>query len=159
MMTGSFQELVQEIEARERIGGSNSSYHTQLQHYYLVTCCSGAASVTSNTQQKNCRAMKSVDNHKRALVKSGCCFVCLRRGHISQECRAKTHCFECGGKHHASICNQVTGESEAAPPVVSSCDRASQSGLSLNPKAGSFQPTTSASLLVGAKGTAARVRI
>ena len=79
--------------------------------------------------------------------------MCLRKGHISRECCMKTRPV-CGGKYHAAICNHQIGttsrESEAPPPVVSSCDQTPQSGL--NPEAGSFQPHTSTSLLLGARG-------
>ena len=66
----------------------------------------------------------------------------------------RTRCSECGGKH---ICAGTNPRESEPLPVTNPPDR-----TPLNPEAGSFQPT-SASLLVGARGTAllqtARVRI
>ena len=36
------------------------------------------------------------------IVKTGRC--CLRRGHVSCNCRSTTKCYKCRGKHHNSIC-------------------------------------------------------
>jgi len=40
------------------------------------------------------------------LRKADCCFNCLRKNHISRECRASGQCDSCGGKHHVSICGE-----------------------------------------------------
>ena len=37
------------------------------------------------------------------------CFVCLRRHHLSQDCRSSAKYTRCDGRHHTSICNSYTG--------------------------------------------------
>ena len=160
------QELVQEIEARERTGASTVTQPKRPPKQMPTT----AALLSSNAQQlrccfcdqqhssEKCKAVKGLDDRKRALMKTGRCFLCLRKRHITRDCRVRTRCSECGGKHHPAICAGTNPrESEAPPPATNPPDR-----TPLNPEAGSFQPT-SASLLVGARGTAllqtARVRI
>ena len=32
------------------------------------------------------------------------CFVCLRAGHVNQDCYSRSRCFYCQGRHHSSIC-------------------------------------------------------
>ena len=45
------------------------------------------------------------------LKKAGRCFVCLRTGHISKECRSKTRCSKCSRRHHTTICLGERNES------------------------------------------------
>jgi len=35
--------------------------------------------------------------------------VCLRRHHLSKDCRSSTRCVHCGGRHHHSICKNNHG--------------------------------------------------
>ena len=43
---------------------------------------------------------------KQHLQKTGRCFVCLRRGHVSRECTSTRKCGKCNGRHHISICSK-----------------------------------------------------
>ena len=52
-----------------------------------------------------CKTVTDIRRRKESLMKSGRCFVCLRRGHIGRDCRSTTGCTGCGKKHHASICD------------------------------------------------------
>ena len=67
-------------------------------------CCYCRQPHTSNS----CGVITQPDARKRALQKSGRCFVCLRRGHISRECRSNMKCSKCNGRHHVSICSKST---------------------------------------------------
>ena len=42
---------------------------------------------------------------KAILKKVGHCFVCLKRHHMSKDCRSSVKCARCGGRHRTSICN------------------------------------------------------
>ncbi len=60
------------------------------------------------------------EERKQLLMKTGRCFMCLRKGHL---CRSKQRCNVCGGKHHFSICTSsgqtesaTTGLNPASPP-------------------------------------------
>ena len=37
-------------------------------------------------------------------MKSGRCFVCLKKGHISKDCRSSRGCYSCWKRHHTSLC-------------------------------------------------------
>ena len=41
-------------------------------------------------------------------------FQCLRRNHISRECRSKSYCNNCRGRHHTTICSRT---SQGSHPV------------------------------------------
>ena len=52
----------------------------------------------------NCETVADVLERKQLLSKNGRCFACLRKGHMSKDCRSSKNCHGCGGRHHASIC-------------------------------------------------------
>ena len=45
-----------------------------------------------------------VMQRKNILKKTGRCFVCLKRHHMSKDCRSPLSCTRCNGRHHTSIC-------------------------------------------------------
>ena len=66
--------------------------------------------------------MTQVDKHKQLLWRAGQCFSCLRRGHLSRNCRTTNHSQLCHERHHTSICSGSTNWGEptsgaaAVPP-------------------------------------------
>ena len=51
-----------------------------------------------------CSVVTSVLKRKEILKTSGCCFVCIKRNHISRNCQSRSRCNKCHGRHHSSIC-------------------------------------------------------
>ena len=148
-------ELLQEIEARERanpLSGSNQSNQKRGGRKPPPTaatlllgdkppCC---YCDNSHTPER-CNRVSNPEERKLYLTRSGRCFVCLRRGHLSQQCQSKLRCSTCGGRHHSSICGE-TPTREKEPSA-----QAAVTGL--NPAASSFQhPITTSLLLVNARG-------
>ena len=150
-------ELQQEIEARERAnplaasnqndqkcsGGKPPPTVATLLLGEQPPCCY----CNNSHNPERCDQVRNPEGRKQALMKSGRCFVCLRKGHLGRQCRSKLLCVVCGGKHHPSICAKTSPrEKEPAaqtePPVTG-----------LNPAASPFQsPTTTSMLLVNARG-------
>ena len=56
----------------------------------------------------DCTNVVQVDGCKQLLQHSGRCFLCLRKGHVSQDCHSNNHCRTCMGRHHTSICGSPT---------------------------------------------------
>ena len=148
-------ELLQEIEARERanpLAGSNTSDRKRgggrtpptaatLLQGDKPHCCY----CSHNHNPERCNQVRNPEERKQALMRSGRCFVCLRKGHLSQQCHSKLRCVACGGRHHSSICVETLAR-EKEPSA-----QAPMTGL--NPAASSFQPPTTTSLfLVSARG-------
>ena len=52
----------------------------------------------------SCGIVPQLQARRQVLLKAGRCFICLRRGHISRECRSSMRCSKCRGRHHISIC-------------------------------------------------------
>ena len=55
----------------------------------------------------NCDVIMQVEARKQALRRSGRCFSCLKKEHLSCECRSRDHCHTCGRRHHSSICGHL----------------------------------------------------
>ena len=115
------------------------------------TCCYCQRPHSSNS----CTNVTQIEARKQILKRSGRCFCCLRRGHISRECRSPHKCPKCAGRHHVSICQKnhlndlshratTNSESQPVPPEVS---EATKSGL--NPDATAFVAPTSVTMCVG----------
>ena len=91
----------------------------------------------------SCDVVSEVDARKQVLRKSGRCFSCLRRGHLSRNCRTTRRCHTCNGRHHTSICaprqpKTTDTQSEATPLETTS---------SLNPSAPEFTPSATGTTL------------
>ena len=83
---------------------------------------------------KRCDQVSNLEERKQALMKSGRCFVCLRKGHLGRQYRSKLCCVVCGGRHHSSICAQ-------SPPREKEPSGRMKTTISgLNPTAPSYQP-------------------
>jgi len=54
---------------------------------------------------EDCNVHKSPEDRKNILRKVFRCFVCLKQGHRSFECRSKAKCFQCKARHHVSLCD------------------------------------------------------
>ena len=54
----------------------------------------------------SCSIVTDVAQRKHILKKAGRCFVCLKRHHLSRNCRSPVNCTRCNGRHHTSICKQ-----------------------------------------------------
>jgi len=99
-----------EVSARERAsaGSQVPGMHTT------------AALLTGDNQPKcsycrqghsssSCTVVRDISQRKAILKRTGRCFVCLRRHHLSKDCRSSTRCVHCSGRHHSSICMSGRG--------------------------------------------------
>lgn len=84
-----------------------------------------------------CSSVPAIDARKRILRNSGRCFNCLRKNHLSRNCRSTSKCKRCNGRHHTSICEkEQRGSASLARPI------------DLNPEATSFEPEPKTPLMV-----------
>lgn len=160
-----------ELEARERIATNSSQ--TQQRRSSDRNPPTAAALVSGASPSNNasccycqqahssssCGVVTSIDSRKQILKRSGRCFSCLRRGHISRECRSANRCPKCGGRHHASICSkngspqspvQQAAKPANTPPLQQPTNPASPSAHrpGLNPDAAAFTTPTTTTLCV-----------
>ena len=71
-----------------------------------------------------------VEARRQNLRCGGRCYVYLRRGYLSCECRSRLCCSACKGSHHLSICER---KSEASPPSKTTPSSNMTGGPPLNP--------------------------
>ena len=115
-----------EVSARERISVNPSHPPTRRNEFKpppsatsLVS--SGMSSVNTPCcyckqlhWPSNCSVVSQVEARKQALHRSGQCFSCLRKGHLSRDCHSQGRCHTCKGRYHSSICsNPAERESDA----------------------------------------------
>ena len=114
-----------ELEARERAGAAPQPPASKHQQRSPCSPGTAAAALFANNSSPNCTYCRSphpssncttvtnIDARNDVLRKSGRCFICLRRNHISRVCRSNARCYKCGGRQHISICSTAAG---ATPP-------------------------------------------
>ena len=140
------KEIVQEIGAREWASlnpTDSTTPHHRWQRNPPATASTLLASAhpqccfcSQQHSSEKCQAVKIPEDHKQSLRKNGCCFICLRRGHINRECRTRMCCPNCSGRHHPSTCSESTPVTQKESTTTPSTD----STVAMNPNAASFQP-------------------
>ena len=161
------KELEGQLEARER-AASHSVGPTQpgkqprdqptataLLSGASKPCCSYCQQPHSST---TCTSVMDSDSRKQILRSSGRCFICLRRGHISKDCRSKFKCPKCGGRHHLSICLKAhdrEGHSEPSTRPLTGSSSNQTPSQRLDPEAPTFvaPPAASTTMYVNASKT------
>ena len=102
-----------ELEARERanlqcLPSSKSSYQRNKPATAAALFAGLHDTTCSYCQGKrlsaNCKTVTNVAARRDILKRSGRCFVCFRKNHISRECQSNIKCFKCGRRHHGSLC-------------------------------------------------------
>ena len=127
----------QELVARERADTSgqpptrrNQTHSHSSTSAFLATTPSSpiCAFCEQSHSPTSCTVVTGVEAHKKILRNSGRCFNCLRKNHLFRNCRSKSSCRNCHGKHHTSICWKATssdfesqeerGATESEPPKL-----------------------------------------
>ena len=121
-MLAVMKVLQEEIQARERVAVDKTApgrVERQGPHtgatllsgvgHGSTTCCYCQKPHLS----KDCRIVTQPGARKQILLKAGRCFVCLRTGHVSRDCRSKSKCTKCSRRHHVSICQGDGGGSSS----------------------------------------------
>ena len=63
----------------------------------------------------SCRTIVDVAERKQILRRAGRCFICLKKNHMSRDCRSTMKCTKCNGRHHVSICSESQVRNSPAP--------------------------------------------
>ena len=102
-----------------------------------------------------CGVVTAPDERNQILKRSGRCFICLKKYHVSKDCWSTNRRRKCGGRHHPSICpkistrvqNATTGHTETHPPTpqVPNPPNALRQ-TEHNPQTTTFAPVTSTNL-------------
>ena len=71
-------------------------------HTSIGTCCYCGR----EHAPESCTKVEKSENRKSALRVSSRCFIFLKRGHLSRNCRYSIKCSQCSSKHHVSICTK-----------------------------------------------------
>ena len=147
--------IEKELEARERASMNSSGHNTQIQTRKSHDHPTAAVLVATNASfscyycreqhvSTSCKTVTNPDARRQILLKTGRCFICLRKGQMGKDCRSSTRCASCRGRHHTSICGSTRNPQGSTSPVPSSSSSQLQQGTPLTAKTG----TSSVSLYV-----------
>ena len=116
-----------EIEARQRAATNEETSNTQMKRLSSIRDrpTTDALDATNPSSlscyycgeqhlSTSCKNVTNPEARKQMLLKAGRCFVCLKKGHVSRDCRSSLKCTNCRGRHHVTICN---GSRRTNPPA------------------------------------------
>ena len=86
----------------------------------------------------DCGSVPDLNARKKILRNSGRCFNCLRKNHLSRNCRSTSKCKQCQGKRHTSICERGS-QSRENPSLATPTE--------LNPEAPAYTPNPTTNTL------------
>ena len=104
--------------------------------------CSG------NHFSASCTKTNEVHARLEILKRDRRCFVCLKKGHRSNQCSNQKGCRRCNGRHHQSICNQQIPtmkpnvQESAAPTRRNESGQASQTSQQIQDQTENSNPNT-----------------
>ena len=118
--------LEREITARERAAGTSNQVPRRHDRELPTATALLTRSLTTpkcsycrqNHPSASCRSVSDVAARKQILRRKGRCFVCLRKNHMSRECRSNVKCSNCEGRHHTSICSVLLTVDARIPRAV-----------------------------------------
>jgi len=99
--------MEKEITARERAVGPRKTPREVATAKTLVSSGLSLPKCAYCRQTHSSTSRRSVTNpveRKRILQRTGCCFICLRKNHMSRNCCSNLKYGRCNGRHHISIC-------------------------------------------------------
>ena len=153
------QGVEEELNARERMTTPTVKDVSRRTVHDLPTA---SALLSSNVSETNvccycqhqhspetCGNVTAIIDRKQTLKASGRCYVCLRKGHLSRNCRSKGRCKRCSSKHHTSICDKGKAGSPTFKPPSHTAP--SDSPSAMNPAASPFTSSSTTSCCAGSK--------
>ena len=135
----------EELQARERSSARTTHEGRRPREYPTgATLFSDAASprccfCQQGHSSQDCPTVTTTESRRETLRKTGRCYICLGRGHVSRTCRSRIKCLSCRGRHHVAIC---PGRLRPRPEPGSG----SETTPTLNPEAPSYNPPSSSTL-------------
>lgn len=136
--------IEEEVQARERSSARSAQAHegrrpkelptgaTLLNDTAVRQCCF----CQQEHPSQDCRTISGIEARREALKRTGRCYTCLQKGHMSRTCHRNIKCLSCKGRHHVAVCLNKAG-----PRVGESGPNAGREATpSLNPQAPSYTP-------------------
>ena len=109
-------------------------------------------------KHEECKKVTQISERKRILLKYGRCFNCIRKGHVSKDCKTVVNCKFCKGKHHSCLwCADSPGEGRSSTTAIEPHNVESV-GSSMHIETGGSVALQTAQVQVAGKGNA-RIRV
>ena len=91
---------------------------------------------------QDCKVVVGVEARREKLRRSGRCYICLARGHVSRNCRSRFKCLSSKGRHHIAICPEMLQSKANTSCKSSPASNSSPNASTLNPNAQDYQPAS-----------------
>lgn len=105
-----------------------------------------------------CNIVTNVQKRKEILKNSGSCFIRIRKYHHSKNCRSRSRCSKCHGRHHSSICDPtettkspISTENQKLESVVDEKGMISPVNMSVGTKSTVLLQTENATIYGGSQ--------
>ena len=103
----------------------------------------------NNHRSSDCFKVLDIAQRKNILRSKNMCFICTNTGHLAAMCKSRG-CFNCGGRHHTSLCDSISEKATAALP-----NQAHEKGM----RAKEEKTTIHATLMAKVNGIDARIML
>ena len=102
------ETLGREVEPREEYNKNTRPTRSPRDDSRKTTMYAGkdtnCAFCLGGHKHEECKKVTQASERKQMLLKYGRCFNCIRKGHLSKDCKIVVNCKFCKGKHHSCLC-------------------------------------------------------
>ncbi|XP_046841149.1 uncharacterized protein LOC124435254 [Xenia sp. Carnegie-2017] len=84
---------------RREPGTASGLFASRNNRLFCAFCC-------GEHKHEECTKVTGRQERMQLLRKFKRCFICLNKGHVAKDCRARIKCSVCGEGHHVSICDK-----------------------------------------------------
>ncbi|XP_046864646.1 uncharacterized protein LOC124459170 [Xenia sp. Carnegie-2017] len=85
---------------RREPGTASGLFASRKNRLFCAFCC-------GEHKHEECTKVTGRQERMQLLRKFKRCFICLNKGHVAKDCRARIKCSVCGEGHHVSICDKI----------------------------------------------------
>ena len=146
--SGYFSVLLEDIEEEVQVREQSSVCMTQDSRLPRELPTGAALLVNTPLQccfcqqersSQDCKVVVEVEARHEKLRRSGRCYICLARGHVSRNCRRRFKCLSCKWRHHIAICPEMLQSKANTSSNPSPASNSSPNVSALNPNAQDYQ--------------------
>lgn len=93
--------------------GKSKTFQTKQRQVQLSRPCVYCES--EEHKSVDCSKLKTSDERRKYLSEKQLCFNCTGSEHRAYQCKSKSVCRKCHGRHHTSICDKSTTTNQSSP--------------------------------------------
>ena len=134
--------IEEEVQARERSSIRTAHESRRPKEYptgatlFVDTASPRCCFCQQSHLSQDCRTVTGIESRRETLRKTGRCYICLGRGHLTRNCHSRIKCLSCKGRHHVAICpSKLKAQADESTPSSTS-----ETTVALDPEASPYNP-------------------